>query len=205
VLIDSTLGTANGRRGADRAKALRWAAVLAVGAAAAMLAVPPLISWLTQSSGTVGELALVAGFGPRSAWSLPALTALAGTAAAAKYVQAGLARWNAIAGEASVTELRPGLLTWLAGWLRQQLTPWLAGLVVALCGTVLASLDTGDPALKSFVTGLRADQDAVTNGLSLRWSSGAVEGHVNRIKMLKRQMYGRASPDLLRRRVLLAD
>jgi transposase len=64
---------------------------------------------------------------------------------------------------------------------------------------------TGEPALRSFVTGLRGDQDAVTNGLSLRWSSGAVEGHVNRIKMLKRQMYGRAGPDLLRRRVLLAD
>ena len=42
-------------------------------------------------------------------------------------------------------------------------------------------------------------------GLTLPWSSGAVEGHVNRIKMLKRQMYGRASPDLLRRRILLAD
>lgn len=64
---------------------------------------------------------------------------------------------------------------------------------------------SGDPALRSFVTGLRRDQDAVTAGLTLRWSSGAVEGHVNRIKMLKRQMYGRANPDLLRRRVLLAD
>jgi transposase len=64
---------------------------------------------------------------------------------------------------------------------------------------------TGDPALRSFVTGLRSDQDAVTAGLTLPWSSGAVEGHVNRIKMLKRQMYGRASPDLLRRRILLAD
>jgi transposase len=64
---------------------------------------------------------------------------------------------------------------------------------------------TGEPALKSFVTGLRADQDAVTAGLTLRWSSGSVEGHVNRIKMLKRQMYGRANPDLLRLRVLLAD
>ena len=63
----------------------------------------------------------------------------------------------------------------------------------------------GDPALRSFVTGLRRDQDAVTAGLTLRWSSGSVEGHVNRIKMLKRQMYGRANPDLLRRRVLLAD
>jgi transposase len=68
-----------------------------------------------------------------------------------------------------------------------------------------AALETGGPALKSFVTGLRADQDAVTNGLSLRWSTGAVEGHVNRIKMLKRQMHGRAGPDLLRRRALLAD
>ena len=64
---------------------------------------------------------------------------------------------------------------------------------------------SGDPALRSFVTGLRRDQDAVTAGLTLRWSSGAVEGHVNRIKMLKRQMYGRANPDLLRRRVLLAN
>ena len=67
------------------------------------------------------------------------------------------------------------------------------------------ALATCEPALRSFVTGLRADQDAVTNGFSLPWSSGAVEGHVNRIKMLKRQMYGRANPDLLRRRVLLAD
>lgn len=41
-------------------------------------------------------------------------------------------------------------------------------------------------------------------GSPLRWSSGSVEGHVNRIKMLNRQLYGRASPDLLRRRVLLA-
>jgi transposase len=74
---------------------------------------------------------------------------------------------------------------------RNQLEPWMT-----------AAEATGEPALRSFVTGLRADQDAVTNGLSLRWSSGAVEGHVNRIKMLKRQMYGRAGPDLLRRRAL---
>lgn len=64
---------------------------------------------------------------------------------------------------------------------------------------------TGEPALKSFVTGLRADHDAVTAGLTLPWSSGSVEGNINRIKMLKRQMYGRASPDLLRLRILLAD
>lgn len=68
-----------------------------------------------------------------------------------------------------------------------------------------SALATGEPALRSFVTGLQADQDAVTAGLTLRWNSGSVEGHVNRIKMLKRQMYGRANPNLLRLRILLAD
>jgi transposase len=59
--------------------------------------------------------------------------------------------------------------------------------------------------LRSFATGLRRDWAAVTAGLTVSYSSGAVEGHVNRIKMIKRQMYGRAKPDLLRKRVLLAD
>ncbi len=62
---------------------------------------------------------------------------------------------------------------------------------------------TGAAALRSFVAGLRTDLDAVTAGLTLPWSSGAVEGTVNRIKTLKRQMYGRARLDLLRKRVLL--
>jgi transposase len=60
-------------------------------------------------------------------------------------------------------------------------------------------------ALRSFVVGLRRGQDAVTAGLTLPWSSGIVEGHVNRLKMLKRQMFGRAKPDLLRKRVLLTE
>jgi transposase len=59
------------------------------------------------------------------------------------------------------------------------------------------------PHLRSFASGLKRDLAAVVNGLSLPYSSGAVEGTVNRIKMLKRQMYGRASFDLLRKRVLL--
>ena len=45
---------------------------------------------------------------------------------------------------------------------------------------------------------------AVTAGLTLPYSSGPVEGTVNRIKMIKRQMYGRAGFSLLRKRVLLA-
>jgi transposase len=52
---------------------------------------------------------------------------------------------------------------------------------------------------------VNSDLAAVTAGLSLPFNSGPVEGNVNRIKMLKRQMYGRANFDLLRKRVLLAD
>jgi transposase len=70
---------------------------------------------------------------------------------------------------------------------------------------ITAADASGLPELRSFITGLRRDHDAVVAGLTLPYSSGVVEGHVNRIKMLKRQMYGRASPDLLRRRILLAD
>ena len=59
------------------------------------------------------------------------------------------------------------------------------------------------PALHAFADGLQRDHQAVIAGLTLPWSSGPVEGHVNRIKMLKRQMYGRAGFALLRKRVLL--
>lgn len=51
---------------------------------------------------------------------------------------------------------------------------------------------------------LLRDLSAVTAGLTLPWNSGAVEGHVNRIKMLKRQMFGRAGFHVLRIRTLLA-
>jgi transposase len=69
----------------------------------------------------------------------------------------------------------------------------------------MASVDSHDlPHLHRFVTGLRRDYQAVRNGLTLSHSSGSVEGNVNRIKMIKRQMYGRAKFDLLRKRILLA-
>jgi transposase len=60
------------------------------------------------------------------------------------------------------------------------------------------------PALHTFAVGLLNDLDAVVAGLSLSYSSSAVEGHNNKIKMLKRQMFGRAGFDLLRKRVLNA-
>ncbi len=49
---------------------------------------------------------------------------------------------------------------------------------------------------------LRSDLAAVQAGLTLRWSNGQTEGQVNRLKLLKRQGYGRAKVDLLRKRVL---
>ena len=58
------------------------------------------------------------------------------------------------------------------------------------------------PDLHVFTAGLRRDIAAVTNGLTMLWNSGAVEGTVCRIKALKRAMYGRANFDLLRKRVL---
>jgi transposase len=61
------------------------------------------------------------------------------------------------------------------------------------------------PDLHRFANGVRRDYEAVLNGLTLEHSSGAVEGSVNRIKMIKRQMYGRAGFELLRKRVLLAS
>ena len=59
------------------------------------------------------------------------------------------------------------------------------------------------PDLHSFARGIKRDHDAVLNGLTMTWNSGVVEGNVNRLKMLKRQMYGRATFPLLRKRVLL--
>jgi transposase len=71
---------------------------------------------------------------------------------------------------------------------KEQLPAWLD----AVCADDL-------PALHSLVAGPRRDVDAVTNGLSLDYSSGQVEGSGNRIKMIKRQMFGRAKFDLRKR------
>jgi transposase len=60
------------------------------------------------------------------------------------------------------------------------------------------------PSLHSFTRGIRRDQAAVVNGLTLAHSSGAVEGNVCRVKALKRQMFGRVNLDLLRKRILLS-
>lgn len=59
------------------------------------------------------------------------------------------------------------------------------------------------PSFKSFVNGIHQDFQAVQQALSSNWSNGQTEGQVNRLKNIKRQMYGKADFDLLRLRVLI--
>ena len=71
-----------------------------------------------------------------------------------------------------------------------------------LSGWMHKATATGIPAMKFFVQGLRRDQAAVNAAFSLPWSNGQVEGQVHRLKLIKRQAYGRAGFALLHRRVL---
>jgi transposase len=64
------------------------------------------------------------------------------------------------------------------------------------------ALSASIPAITSFVSGIERDQAAVTEAFSSPWSSGQVEGQVHRLKLIKRQMYGRAGFPLLRSRLL---
>jgi transposase len=74
-----------------------------------------------------------------------------------------------------------------------QLDPWLQR---ATASTL--------EAMQRFASGLRDDYEAVKAGVTLPWSTSLVEGHINRLKMLKRQMFGRARLDLLSRRFVRA-
>ncbi|WP_075824061.1 ISL3 family transposase [Streptomyces acidiscabies] len=90
-----------------------------------------------------------------------------------------------------------------------ELTSSFAELLTTLSGIrlpewITEAANTNLPGISSFATGLNSDFAAVTAGLTTDWNSGPVEGAVNRIKMLKRQMFGRAGFPLLRKRVLLA-
>jgi transposase len=67
-----------------------------------------------------------------------------------------------------------------------------------------ATAPTAVKEIRNFAEGLKKDEAAVRAALRLEWSNGQVEGQVNRLKTIKRQMFGRANFDLLRQRVLLA-
>jgi transposase len=73
-----------------------------------------------------------------------------------------------------------------------------------LSGWLTRGEAASDPDLRRFAEGIRRDEAAVQAAVTETWSNGPVEGHVNRLKMIKRQMYGRAGFALLRARVLTA-
>lgn len=75
---------------------------------------------------------------------------------------------------------------------KKRLDPWID-----------KAMGSGIPALHNFAKGLLQDYDAVKAAVSLKWSQGQVEGQVNRLKNIKRQMYGRAGFELLKKRVLM--
>jgi len=76
---------------------------------------------------------------------------------------------------------------------------------LAAYGEWLADAVSSDvDAVRTFAAGLEQDGAAVRAALTMPWSSGQAEGQINKLKLLKRQTYGRASLDLLRRRMLLA-
>src|SRR5262245_62704143 len=73
----------------------------------------------------------------------------------------------------------------------QPLTGWLA-----------KAEGSAVPELRGFAQGVRQDEAAVAAAITEPWSNGPVEGQINRLKLIKRSMYGRGSLELLRRRVL---
>lgn len=122
----------------------------------------------------------------RAAW-LWCKAAAALTAPERAYVDAVCAASPPLA---EVRRLAASFRAMLAGRDPNALAPWLAA--------------AERSELRPLATSLRRDRDAVLAAVCFRWSNGQVEGQVNRLKLVKRSMYGRAGFALLRRRVLAA-
>jgi transposase len=103
------------------------------------------------------------------------------------YLERLLARSSALR---AVRDLSRRFAAMVRGRNADALGPWLA--------------EAADSELSAFAQGLRQDEAAVRAALTLPWSSGAVEGNVTRLRLIKRQGYGRAGFDLLRARILHA-
>ncbi len=129
-------------------------------------------------------------------------------------ISARRAAWLLIRRPTDLTAAEPGTLTRLLDACPAAATAYplaqafiamvRARTAAALDGWLAAAAASGVPELHSFVRGLQRDRAAVRAGLTLTWSQGQVEGQVNRLKLIKRSMYGRANFDLLRQRVLAA-
>jgi transposase len=131
---------------------------------------------------------------PTSSWRPPSITRTtrllqANHAALTKDERLFVGRLLAHAtGLASTVDLGKRLASLLRKEAQESLDDWLKG--------------ANATPLASFARGLCRDIEAVRSALELPWSTSPVEGHINRLKMIKRQMYGRAGFDLLRQRVL---
>lgn len=77
-----------------------------------------------------------------------------------------------------------------------------AGKLLALHAWMERAVKTGIHSLERFARKLKQDIRAVEAAVTEQWSNGPVEGHINRLKTIKRQMYGRAGVELLRARLL---
>ncbi len=71
------------------------------------------------------------------------------------------------------------------------LDPWIEGARASL--------------VASFTTGIIKDKAAVSAAIASRWSNGQIEGQITKLKLVKRQMYGRGKLDLLQARLLGAN
>jgi transposase len=105
------------------------------------------------------------------------------------------ARLDAIRGRSAELSAALDLADEFAALIRKRsdgtLTAWLTKAEASSCSE-----------MRRFAEGIRRDEPAVQVAMSERWSNGPVEGHVNRLKTIKRQMYGRAGFILLRARVV---
>jgi transposase len=107
------------------------------------------------------------------------------------------ARLDAIRGRSAELSAALDLADGFAALIREHsagtLSAWLTSAEASSC-----------PELRRFAEGLRRDEAAVPAAVSGRWSNGPVEGHVNRLKTIKRPMDGRAGFVLLKARVVNA-
>ena len=144
-----TLVSGGPGRGQHRASAVGWAATVTAGLALLMLAAPPVIAWLDQSTGALGAVVQFFGFGGPGPRSVAALTGVvAAIATLAGSLQKQLARLRLSGSQASSAS--GGAIGAIGAWVRSQLTPWLASLVIIAVGAFAMLLWIGTGARAGF-------------------------------------------------------
>ncbi|HEX4256158.1 MAG TPA: hypothetical protein VH089_13775 [Streptosporangiaceae bacterium] len=147
-----TLPAEDADRGAQRARWTGWAAFITAVLALAMLAAPPVISWLYHSTGAVGTIAHAIGFGGAGHWTAGTLSGLlAALVAVAGWCRTRLAKVKVAENQA--TSGSPGLVTQVTRYAISHLTPWLASAVVVAVGVIAALTWTGSAAHTGYTLG----------------------------------------------------